>query len=122
MYVLVCGSRRFTNAQMVYGHLEEMHELECFDKIITGGAHGPDSFAHEWACGYNDDPRNSPIEALVMNADWATHGKSAGFKRNIAMLDTGVSHVVAFWDGESRGTLHTIQAAHKRGLWVRIIR
>jgi hypothetical protein len=60
----------------------------------------------------------------VWPAHWEEHGKMAGFIRNVAMLDATVeqkAHVLAFWDGKSKGTLHTITEAAKRGRIVKIV-
>jgi hypothetical protein len=55
----------------------------------------------------------------VYPADWNQFGKSAGYIRNRAIIEA-VDGVVAFWDGQSRGTAHAIQLARKRGIWLRI--
>lgn len=41
---------------------------------------------------------------------WDLHGKSAGFKRNVHIIDDS-DEVIAFWDGKSRGTRHSINLA-----------
>lgn len=83
--------------------------------ILTGGAKGADSMAHEIAGELG-------FMRKVMPADWAQYGKRAGYLRNIAMLDEGPELVIAFWDGKSKGTLHTINEAEKRGIKVEIVR
>lgn len=71
-------------------------------EIITGGAPGADWWAAE------------------------TTRRFGGFKltdiRNIEMLDLGPDLVIAFWDGASRGTLHTMTEARKRGIPVEVIK
>lgn len=47
-------------------------------------------------------------------------GKKAGIFRNIAMAEYAHA-LIAFWDGESKGTAHMIQAARERGLVVRVV-
>ena len=54
-------------------------------------------------------------------ADWDTYGKSAGYRRNQLMADNADA-LVAFWDGQSRGTGHMINLAKERNLKVRIVR
>lgn len=61
-----------------------------------------------------------------MPADWNNDGKSAGYKRNIRMHeyiskkdDRGV---IAFWDGQSKGTQHSFELAKKYKNPIRIIR
>lgn len=45
-------------------------------------------------------------------ADWEAHGKRAGFIRNQQIVNYA-DRVVAFWDGESKGTKSTIDMALK---------
>lgn len=42
--------------------------------------------------------------------------------RNIEMLDQKPDLVLAFWDGASTGTGHTVAEAGKRGIPVEIVR
>ena len=56
---------------------------------------------------------------VEMPADWEKHGKSAGYIRNVEMIDVS-THLVSFWDGTSRGTKHTIEYANKKKLDVEI--
>ena len=52
---------------------------------------------------------------IVMNADREKHGKSAGYKRNQEMANVS-THLIAFWDGKSRGTKHMIDIAKRDAL------
>ncbi len=47
-------------------------------------------------------------------ADWKRLGKRAGFARNQTIVDD-CDEVLAWWDGKSRGTAHTIGMARKAG-------
>jgi hypothetical protein len=60
------------------------------------------------------------LKTLSIPADWKTHGRSAGPKRNLMMLDMKPDLVLAFWDGKSPGTKHLIENARKRGIPVRM--
>lgn len=57
----------------------------------------------------------------IHRADWNAHGKSAGPKRNQKMAESGANLCIAFWDGESRGTLDMIQRATRFAISVRIV-
>ncbi len=83
------------------------------DEIITGCARGADAIARRVA----DD---LGIPCTVYKAKWDEHGKRAGYLRNIEMLDASPDEVLAFWDGQSKGTKHTITEAEKRGIPVRV--
>lgn len=81
--------------------------------IISGGARGADTIAQMYA-----EERDYALE--IMEADWDAHGKSAGYKRNQAMSDVA-THLIAFWDGKSRGTKHMIDIATRAGHVVHVV-
>lgn len=107
MKLAIVGSRTFTN----YAYLEEaiytlvMSSGFVITEIVSGGARGADSLAETFA-------HNKGLPLTVFPADWETHGKSAGYKRN-AQIIQHCSLVTAFWDGVSRGTKHSIDLAVK---------
>jgi hypothetical protein len=137
--VLACGSRTWDDYRIVRvvldGLLQEARDYgrhgECIQRtcrcltLIEGGQRswdadrrehfGADHLAGEWADRRNIDHEQHP-------ADWERHGKAAGFIRNQAMIDTKPDVVVAFWDGKSRGTAHTIDRATRAGIPVYVIR
>jgi hypothetical protein len=110
MRVLVCGSREWTDIEMVHTVLDGLVG-RCIDArepmtVIGGGARGADAAAHCW---------HGPCEVglLTFPADWDRHGKAAGHIRNQRMLDEGKPDVVlAFKDGfladwtEDDGSVH----------------
>jgi len=114
--VLVCGSRGWNNDRImreVLGYMAEYMSL-----LIHGDAPGADRKAAEWC------EKHGNCECLAVPADWEKHGKNAGFLRNLEMLDMLDSRydtVVAFWDGESRGTKHTIENARNRGIVTMVV-
>ena len=62
------------------------------------------------------------VEEFVPN--WRAGGHynpHAGFDRNLLMLDQEPELVIAFWDGLSTGTKHTLAAARKRDIPIEII-
>lgn len=54
-------------------------------------------------------------------ADWQKNGKSAGYKRNEEMAQNSDA-LIAFWDGESKGTKHMIDTAKRYRLSTRIVK
>lgn len=61
------------------------------------------------------------IKLQKFPADWVKFGKSTGFIRNNQMLEfiqepNCEGAVLAFWDGKSHGTKHTITTAKKQGV------
>ena len=100
--VIVAGSRDgFEEGQvwMALSHelVSDIPELE----IVSGGARGVDSFGESWAYEANVDVKRFP-------ADWDTHGKKAGFLRNVDM-SRYADRLIAFWDGKSKGTGHMVK-------------
>lgn len=75
--------------------------------IISGGARGVDTAAENAAKEFG-------MSLKVWKADWATYGKRAGMVRNREIVDDA-DCVVAFWDGFSKGTEHTIKEAKAKG-------
>jgi hypothetical protein len=75
-------------------------------KFITGGAKGVDKnveiFAKIWK-----------IENDIYHPDWNGLGRKAGILRNFKILDNS-DYIIAYWDGESKGTLHCLENAKKR--------
>lgn len=112
MRVLVCGSRTWMDYWTIFRRLGE---LPAEAKIIHGAAKGADSIAESVAQFYG-------LKVQAYPAAWKTHGKRAGVVRNLQMLDEQPDLVIAFWDGKSRGTQHTIDEARKRGIPVEVIR
>jgi hypothetical protein len=69
--------------------------------FISGDAkRGADSMIIEWARRHN-------YKCFTMKADWDKHEKAAGFIRN-AEMRAALTHLLAFWDGESSGTAEMI--------------
>lgn len=111
MRVLVCGSRDWSDIHTIRMRLLR---LPPDATIVHGAAPGADTTAAWLAQDFGFTVEAHP-------ADWKTHGKKAGVLRNIEMLDTEPHLVLAFWDGSSRGTAHTIREARKRGIPVEVI-
>jgi hypothetical protein len=108
MRVLVCGSRTWTDREIVYNRLGQLEPDGL--TIITGGARGADQLAHDWATFYG-------VDHEVYPAEWDIHGRAAGPIRNQQMLDTGIDLVIAFrMPGQSRGTDHMVRIANAAGV------
>lgn len=114
--VLVCGSREWRDESQVKALIAwRLHKLPVVTRIVHGDAHGVDRFADKIA-------RDMGLEVVRCPADWAKHGKAAGMIRNREMLDMHKPDlVVAVWNGESRGTMHTVSEANARGVRVEIL-
>lgn len=94
----VVGSRDFSSRYLVE---RVVYELPKHVVIVTGGARGVDKWAEDTAKYHNRD-------VIVHEAQWNKYGKTAGFIRNnVIVRDSDL--ILAFWDGKSPGTRHTIQ-------------
>lgn len=115
--VVVCGSRSLDSKLLHPCLLSNLLEdAGDFDVIVSGGAKGADAWAKETA------EESSKYAYKEFLPDWDKHGKKAGYIRNITMLEQdGVEHCLALWDGESKGTKHTIDAALSRGIDTTVI-
>lgn len=113
MKLAVVGSRSFNDYSLLKEILDEYRSINNIDVIISGGAIGADSLAEKYA-------RENNIETLLFLPDWKKHGKSAGMIRNqdiIKNCDT----CIAFWDGSSKGTKHSISLAEKNNKKIIVI-
>lgn len=102
MKIAIVGSREGFSYERV---AEFVGTLRKSDIVISGGARGIDTFAENAAIARG-------MDVLIYQASWDTLGKSAGFVRNKVIVDTA-DRVVAFWNGTSAGTRHTIELAIK---------
>lgn len=102
--VAIVGSREFPDLDVVREYVRRLPEEV---EVVSGGARGVDTAAEEEA-----HDRQMPVK--VFPAEWDKHGKGAGFIRNRDIVKAA-DFVVAFWDGESRGTRHTIREAVRQG-------
>jgi hypothetical protein len=108
--VLVCGSRSWTDEAAICHRLTS---LPSDTYLIHGGADGADSIAATAAALLG-------VPQLVCIPDYETHGKRAPHVRNDAMLDEA-DLVIAFWDGESRGTKSVIGKARQLGIPIEVL-
>lgn len=95
------------NKKRAFKLLDKIHAKTPIKSIVSGGALGPDSWAEEWAAA-------NKVPVWVLLPDWEKHGRGAGFIRNRDIIKA-CTRVVAFWDGESKGTADSIELSRKLG-------
>ena len=110
--VMVCGSRTITDVKWVetqiVNYLKEVYadQEKRFGQgdmdfiIIQGLARGVDMIAKEWADKHN-------LGTWDFTAEWDKYGKSAGYRRNVDMVDR-CDYCLILWDGKSKGTKYDI--------------
>lgn len=101
MKLAIVGSRNFNNYDLLCDLLES--KKVKITTIISGGAVGADSLGKKFAMENN-------INYIEYLPNWSTHGKSAGYIRNKLIIENSDA-VLAFWDGISKGTKHSIDIA-----------
>ena len=115
--VIIAGCRNFYN----YVTLKDRCEYYLQNKmqthnviIVTGHASGADTLGEKFAVDHN-------LQCELHPADWEKHGKAAGPIRNAEMADVADA-LIAFWDGQNRGTKSMIELAKRKGLQVAVVR
>lgn len=82
--------------------------------IVSGGARGADTYAREFAQRYD-----LPILEFLPQYD-KYPPKVAPLMRNKQIVEA-CDCLIAFWDGQSRGTKYTIDYARKRGKPIKVV-
>lgn len=120
--VIIAGGRDFDNlVRLTYvcrrllhtailNHRDGKERLE----IVSGTAKGTDFLGETFAKVHDLGLKRFP-------ADWNRYGKRAGHLRNGEMAGYAEA-LIAFWDGESRGTADMIEQATAMGLEVKVIK
>jgi len=98
--VAVVGSRSFGDYDLLRNTLDAIPDKT---EIVSGGAIGADELGERYAREHN-------IPITIFLPDWKKYRRAAGPIRNRLIVDAA-DHVIAFWDGESRGTLSGINLA-----------
>ena len=118
MRIAIVGSRTFKDYDKFRPMLEVV--LDRFVNIevdkptfVSGGAIGVDRMAEQFC-------KEKKRDCKVIWPNWDRFGKAAGFIRNTEIVKD-VDLVIAFWDGESHGTLNSITQATKFGKIVYIV-
>lgn len=78
---------------------------EPIEEVISGGAAGADSIGATIA-------RRNGIRVTEYLPDWERYGKRAGFVRN-ELIIRNADAVLAFWDGQSKGTANSLSIAKR---------
>lgn len=112
MKILICGSRSINDPALISQAILQSGMTPTH--IISGGARGVDRLAVQYAVSHD-------IEFTEYLADWDRYGKRAGFMRNCVMVGKADA-VIAIWDGESRGTKHSIDYATSQGKKVFVLK
>lgn len=121
--VIIAGSREFNDYELLKKFAIEIITkktmLPDLTRIVSGGARGADTLGERFA-------NEMGLEITRFIPDWDGLGKRAGYVRNAEMAkfaveDNNDGMLIAFWDGQSRGTKHMIDLAKRYGLEVHVV-
>ena len=121
--IIIAGSRDFNDYELLKKSAIEIITkktmLPDLTRIISGGARGADTLGERFA-------NEMGLEISRFIPDWDGLGKRAGYVRNAEMAKFAVEDdndgmLIAFWDGQSRGTKHMIDLAKRYGLEVYVV-
>ena len=111
MNIIIAGSRDFDDYRLlkktVSDYIEENQVNNTQQiRVISGGAKGADRLGECYAF-------DNGYSVIRFQALWGVYGKFAS--------ESGSGTLIAFWDGESRGTKNMIDTARRYGLHVIVV-
>ena len=112
MRVVVCGGHDYSDSFRLFAEMNALHKRHRFSAVITGGGHGADRIAYDWA-------RVHGLATEVFRAEWERDGKDAAFLRNQRIIDEGKPHLVVAFPG-GKGTADMVQRAKEAGIRVQV--
>ncbi len=132
--VIVAGNRTFDNYALMKEQLDYyLQNVLPNVIIISGKAKGADILGERYAAERELSVVKFPADwkdiyapgAVAKRNQYGVYNSAAGHIRNGKMAKFAAKHgkglLVAFWDGNSRGTANMIEAANRYELQVRII-
>jgi hypothetical protein len=129
--IIIAGGRDFDDYKLLKSEtFRIMREIaqkltgkQTFNKqfltIVSGMANGADKLGAQLA-------KDFELKLQEFPANWDRYGRRAGYMRNVDMAEfVSESEVhgvlIAFWDGESKGTKHMIDTAKKKNIETHIV-
>lgn len=120
---IITGSRDFPNQGLVERVVSDLvlqaHKNDEAVIIVHGACKtGADRFADDTAKRLQ--AQGYPVDIEAHPADWTGLSKGAGPVRNAKMAALGAVRTLAFWDGDSAGTLDMIRQSVRHKILVTI--
>lgn len=107
MKLAIIGGRDFADSGRAMDLLIQYFDvgnINCsISTIVTGCASGADAIARDMAKEFS-------LNLDIHKANWTQFGKAAGPMRNAKIVENA-DMILAFWDGQSRGTKDSITKA-----------
>jgi|TARA_R100000093_G_scaffold70606_1_gene44146 hypothetical protein len=107
--VAVIGSRRFDDYERLSSTILELlpnfesRILHLNVEFVSGGASGADQLCQRFA-------KEKGCCIKIFYPNWVEYGNKAGPLRNQEIVNYA-DMIIAFWDGRSKGTKHTLTLA-----------
>lgn len=115
--VIIAGSRGFSNYKLLKEqcnkYLRDKRKI-CNIIIVSGHARGADLLGEKYA-------QDEGFSMEIYPAQWDKYGKRAGYRRNEQMAEVA-DGLIAFWDGQSKGTKHMIDIMTEKNLPTKVVR
>lgn len=113
--VIIAGGRKFDDYSLLEKTMNNLlSNIKADIVVVCGMAQGADRLGEKYA-------KSKGYQINYYPAQWNLYDKQAGYLRNEQMAKNADA-LVAFWDGQSRGTKHMISLACKHNLKIRIKR
>ena len=114
--LVVCGCRDFSDYKLLSKEIDSFLKNIVNNRsvtIVSGGANGADKLGERYAHEHG-------LKVDLHPALWEQFGKAAGVRRNQEMANISDA-VIAFWDGESRGTKNMIDRAREASIPCKVV-
>ncbi len=108
MKLMIAGSRSITSLDLSPYISKEV------DTIISGGAHGIDTLAEQYADLHR-------LSKYILRPRYDLYGRCAPLKRNEQMVDLADS-ILIIWDGRSKGTMYTLKYAKSQNKPITVVK
>ncbi len=99
----VIGSRTFNDYALVEQTLDSFQNPHPIGEIVSGGATGADTLAARYAALHH-------ISVLIFTPNYKLYKQGAPLRRNLEIVES-CDTVLAFWDGQSKGTKNVLDHA-----------
>lgn len=110
--VIIAGGRDFDDYLGLCVICDKAFSKQSKIEIVCGMAKGADTLGERYG-------KDKGYKINYFEAKWDLFGKSAGYRRNEEMAKNADA-LIAFWDGDSKGTKHMIDLAKKYNLKVKV--
>lgn len=115
MKVIIAGGRDFDDYDTLSKVCDYMLQNQSEVEIVSGAANGADNLGEQYA-------HERGYQNKAFPADWNTYGKAAAGPIRNEQMAQYADALIAFWDGQSRGTKNMISLAKQYELKIKIHR